>query len=442
MPRRLALLLLLGLTASLWAVPEPDPDEVEAARRRYAQWRRHPEQLAQLRQNWQSFRAQNAARREQILTLDHELYLEPFPEKAQLWNALERYTEWLERLPEKDRQAVQQAPSKAARLTLIQELRDREWMKGQPKAIRAQWDQLQGKARSAFVRQKRQEERQRHLAWQMASRFWNELETRQALPARLEDLPPDVQKYVKEVLQPMLEQAEKDQLKKAEGNWPTYPLTLVEIADRHPPALPGANGPRTIAELPDFVQARIKTKGGGVPKLLAKAEGHWPDFAMAVTEFVEKRAAVPFPYEFWPHSYNGLQPAMQKFVDETLKPVLTSDEKLTLLHCAPKWPDYPQCIQKLARAHHLQPPWFTLPAARWEPAKYRLHKEGRVQGYPELPPVLLRDFALYRLDAEELARLKLSPSDPKSWQRLTEAYFQQRQHDLARQREREQKAAP
>src|SRR5947209_1656265 len=139
MPRRISLLLLLGLAASLWAVPEPSADELEAARHRYVQWRRHPEELAKLQANWQQFLALPPERREQILHLDHELHEESSSSQARLWNALEKYADWLRQLSEADRKAIKQASSKASRLEIVRELRDREWMKGQPRVRREQW---------------------------------------------------------------------------------------------------------------------------------------------------------------------------------------------------------------------------------------------------------------------------------------------------------------
>jgi hypothetical protein len=443
MKRHLALLLLFALSASLWAVPEPTPDEVEAARQRYEQWRHHPDKLGRLRQNWQSFLALPAERREQVLQLDHDLHDESLSAQTRLWNVLERYTDWYVHLPEPARQALQSAPDKASRLVLIREMRDRDWMKRQPRALREQWAKLQGKAHVDFVAQLRQEERQRHFEWQMASRFWKELEYNKQLPARLDTMPLEVQRYVRDILQPMLEPAEQESLKKAEGNWPAYPLTLVELADRHPPALPGPNGPRRIEELPEDLRNRIsKMKDKLVHKSLDRARGRWPDFALAVLELTRTKNRLPLQHELWPQDYYDLLPPMQKFVKETLPSVLSSDELRQLVSCEKRWPDYPQLVQKLAQAHHLQPPWHSVPevpSASWDPALYRLQRD---QGYPEVAAVKLRQFALYELDPADRARLHLSPMDPSSGHRLKEAYFKHRQEELKKLRQQDARKSP
>ena len=45
----------------------------------------------------------------------------------------------------------------------------------------------------------------------------------------------------------MLSPQEKERLAQAEGKWPEFPRTLVELADKHPPALPGVLGHKSIA---------------------------------------------------------------------------------------------------------------------------------------------------------------------------------------------------
>jgi hypothetical protein len=442
MKRHLAIVLLFTLTASLWAVPDPGAEEIDAARQRYAQWRRHPDKLARLRQYWQSFLALPAERREQILHFDQSLHEEPSTSQARLWNVLERYTDWYNHLSDQDRQKLQAEPDKSKRLALIREMRDSEWMKGQAKAVRVEWAAHTGKARADFVTKLRQEERQRHLEWQMASRFWKKLETHEPLPARAEDLPQEVQKYVRDILLPMLEPAELERLKKSEGSWPAYPMLLVELADRHPPALKGPHGPTRIEDLPEPLRDRIyKMKDKAVHKFLDHAKGRWPEFGTAVADLVARNKNWPptLPQnELWPQDHTGLKPPMQKFVMEILPAVLTNDEKLKLLHCPKSWPEYPQLIQQLAQAHHLQPPWHSVPeAAGWDPSNYRLHRDSRGQGYPEVPAVQLRQFALYELDPAARAQLNLSPTDPMSGHRLKEAYFKHRQEEMKKLRQME-----
>jgi hypothetical protein len=387
MPRRatLALIAFLALLAApLLAVPEPSADELQASRARLERWRKHPEQLARLRHDLQEFLTLPEDRREQLLQLDHDLHQESSQAQARLWSVLERYTEWLDRLSEADRRAVETAPDKAAKLAEIRGLRDRDWMKGQPRALREQWAKLKGKERSDFVQKLRQEERQRRKDWQVATRFWKELEGKKTLPARLTDLLDDPDKEIRtlspvlfnEYLMPMLSADEKARLKKAEGTWPGYMQTLIEIADRHPFALPGLEGPRYFHELPQLVQQRFtfpKTKDH--PQKIKAAEGRWPQFAAAVVEQNRQREKkqtqnLPLPHELWAYNYQCLLRPMQEYVDKVLRPALTEDEKLRLLHASGNWPQYPQAIQELAQAHHLPaPPWQTAlpgPRERWD----------------------------------------------------------------------------
>ena len=97
-----------------------------------------------------------------------------------------------------------------------------------------------------FVAKLRQESRLRREQWVIAQRFWKELETKKELPCRLSDFSDKVKSYVKDYLLPKLTEDEKKQLTGAEGRWPDYPLALVEIASKHPSALP----PLRSEELP------------------------------------------------------------------------------------------------------------------------------------------------------------------------------------------------
>ena len=365
--------LLCLLAAPLLAIAEPTPEELEQNRRKLEEWRKVPEQMQRLRKEAKAFFDLPEEQRKRILSIERGLYNEIPAEQARLQNVMDRYADWLDKLDDKDRARVKEAPDAKTRLALIRELRDQEWMRYQPKAHRDQVAELKGEARVELIKKLRQEERKRRFEWQIASRFWKELENKVALPTRLTDFGNDVNIYVSEYLRPMLSKEEKDRLDKAQGQWPLFPLTLVELADKHPPALPGAHGPKTFAELPAEVQKRVKLKGLPFKKLRA-FEGQWPAFA---TELVKqhitiaqatKNAPAPFPYELWAWNRSCLSPAMQEFEDRLFK-MLDIDGKHRLTGAEGKWPDFPVALQELARKHNLQPPWQSLPSnqrERWD----------------------------------------------------------------------------
>jgi hypothetical protein len=359
------------LVAPLPLLAEPSAEELEQNRRKLQEWRKNPEQYQQLQKDAKAFFALPEDQQTRILALDQDLRRESAAQQARLGSVVSRYVDWLERLDEKDRQRVKDAPDKQARLAVIRDLRDQEWMKGQPRALRDQFAALTGNARAELVKKLRVEDRQRRVEWQIASRFWKELEKGSQLPCRLSDFPNDVNNYFTEYLQHMLTKEERDRLDKAQGQWPLFPVTLVELADKHPPALLGPEGPRYFKELPAEVQKRFFKGAKGAPKALKLAEGKWPDFAHAVILAAGKKNANPFAFELWAWGRSCLSPPMQEFVDRKLFKALDIDEKYRFTTAEGKWPDYPDAIQELARKHNLQVPWQTLPGARERWDNYR-----------------------------------------------------------------------
>lgn len=421
------------LAAPLCAFPEPTDEEMTANRASLEEWRKHPEQLARLRRDVRAFLALPEARQEQLLKFDLDLREQPAAAQARLMNLLERYTLWLEHLSESDRQALEAAADKTARLALIRALRDKEYMLTQPRTVRDQWNALPAPAQADFVRKTRTEERQRRQEWQVARRFWKQLTGQQYLPVRAADLKEPDREGVNDYLMPLLSEEERQRLKKAEGNWPAYPTILVELADLHPFALPGTDGPRQFNKLPKAVQDRFKSKINNPfaankthQSLLSAAEGKWPEFPRAVTTVNKQYMKSPLPRELWACNFKSLLPPMQEYVDKTLKPVLTDKEKWRLEEADEKfqWPEYPLAIKELAKLHELPaPPWAT--ALSRDPEAWADYRAVNLSELPEVSRQALRDFALYKLNPQEREKLKLNPRDPKSWQRLIESYHKE-----------------
>jgi len=311
-------------------------------------------------------------RRQKIINFDQKLNEGDTPQQNHLRIVMDRFVHWFDKLEPMDRQRIQNAPEPIDRLAVIRELRDRDWMASQPKVRREQFARLSGEAKKDFIKKLRAEERERRQEWQMAKRFWKELEKGTLLHSRLSDFPTEVVVFVNEYLKPTLSKAEEDRLDQAEGKWPLYPLTLVELADKHPPALPGPNGPKSFAELPTDVKNKLKNKKGIFPPKLANAENHWPEFAIAVSNFTSGKNNFILPNELWPWGYACLSAPMKEFLDKKLN--LNDDDKKFLKIAEGKWPEYPLAIQEIARKYNLQPPWHALPGSRERWDNYRLNR--------------------------------------------------------------------
>jgi hypothetical protein len=370
--KRLGWAVILMLSAPVLVLADLGPEEMDQNRRQLEEWRQQPEHVRRLRMNAKFFFGLAEERRQKIERLDRDLHKETVANQARLARVMDRYADWLDQQDEKDRQRIKDALDKNARVAIIKEIRGREWMKYQPKALRDQYERLEGPAGTEFVAKLRLEERQRRLEWRIAARFWKELEKGVPLPSRLADFSADVHVYVTEYLRPILSKEEQERLEKAQGQWPLYPLTLVELADRHPPALPGEKGPKSFAELPAEVRNKFKLKNGNYPPKLLKAERHWPGFAVAIANYSSGKKFFILPHELWAWGHSCLSRQMQEFVEDKLNKAMDNDDKLRLIRAEGKWPDFPTAIQEIAQKHNLPVPWHTLPGNRERWDRYRL----------------------------------------------------------------------
>jgi hypothetical protein len=393
--------LTLFAATALWAAGEPTAEELEQNQRRVEALRKQPDLIARLRENLQAFEKLKDKKKHAVLQLDQDLHELAANKQARYWNVLERYADWLEHLRKEDLQLIKDAPDAAARLAVIKDLRDREWMQGQPKAYRLEWEKLQGEARGQFVAKLRLDERQKHQRWVISQRFWKELESQKTLPCRLSDFavevkgkvkdkeaPKTVNKveiYVNDYLKPYMTAQEEEQLKEAEGRWPDYPVVLVEIASRRTPALPPQTKElRKFDDLPRPIKKALTEIKGKESKKAAKSfhqlDGS-SDFARRLVELAAnpKDNKLPFEHEYLASNPASLQKPMKKFWDEDLVPAVKkdNDDLRKLTSSEGKWPDFPLAIQELARKHSLTPPWHILPDPdKWHWDRYRTRNQG------------------------------------------------------------------
>src|SRR5262245_24398398 len=128
----LALMLFLPLLA--WA--DAAQVEEDQNRRQFETWRQDPAHLQRLRRDAKAFFALSEEDRQRIARFDRELHQEDQAEQARLKGVMDRYNQWLARLPETDRENIKKAAETEKRLTVIGDLRDQEWMQQQSKVRR------------------------------------------------------------------------------------------------------------------------------------------------------------------------------------------------------------------------------------------------------------------------------------------------------------------
>ena len=381
--RILATAALALLAPALFGNPPTDNADLDR-REQLAKLRvTDPTQYARLRHNLAVFLALPPERQEALRKLERAVQDTPAADRANLEKVNERYNEWLDKLPAADRQSVLAAPDRKTRLQRVRDIRERQWVQRLPKAQADKLAKTPEAERPELIKKWRQDELDERLDWQIAQRRENwdhALRNPGAVPVRPDLLPEDIREAFDKNLKPLLSKTEEKQLKDAEGKWPRYPRTLVELADSHPAIVLGPIGPTTIKDLPfsPFAHGALEKEKNlkAQRDKLKDAEGKWPEFAVAWRELSRapggKKMFTPPPARFMPSRPQDFTPEIRHFIDKKLVPALDDDEAAALRQLEDKWPAYPQKVVELARKHNLQVPtspsrFDVLDRYRWRP---------------------------------------------------------------------------
>src|SRR5205807_1635995 len=124
-----SVLLLVGLP--LLALADGG-DDLERNRKMLEKARSDPQHYARLIQELQAFLALPEERQKELRKLDRDLHDEDSATYARLQRVLERYSNWLLRLPETERKQLESTTDLKERLRLIKEIRQRQWISRLP----------------------------------------------------------------------------------------------------------------------------------------------------------------------------------------------------------------------------------------------------------------------------------------------------------------------
>src|SRR5438034_7656031 len=123
------LLLAMPGTAPPSETTAPDAardDALASNARQLEKWRKDPEHAARLQRDLNAFWALSPERRARLRKLDQDLHQEDSATQTRLWDVLERYHSWVERLPEEERRRVESASDWRQRLEVVKQLREQE----------------------------------------------------------------------------------------------------------------------------------------------------------------------------------------------------------------------------------------------------------------------------------------------------------------------------
>jgi hypothetical protein len=176
------LVLGLGLTIPFLTAAEPSGEPsattLAANRRLLDRWRADADHFARLQRDLAAFRGLSEEKQGKLRRLDHDLQAKEAATQTRLWRVMHRYADWLERLPENQRNRIDAAATSDERLQIIRDLRDREWLNRLPRAVREQVEKRISQAKpdekADVLAKARASERQRRQDWQLPPRLMDE----------------------------------------------------------------------------------------------------------------------------------------------------------------------------------------------------------------------------------------------------------------------------
>jgi len=365
--RRLLFIVMAAACTSLALAALPGAD-VEENRKILRDWQANkPEEYARIRKNYQRFRGLPPAEVERIRKLDSDLYKDALKQER-LGRVLEEYSAWLMRLQEGDRARIQSAASREDKLRIIREIKDREWFKQLPRAYHEQYAAAKTeKERQDLIRRWRQQEKEFDDQWADTHLFWSgPPNKRPFFPLGQQAFWKEIFDFVRVKLYPMLDETERDQLEKnirdfEQGTNPGSAFVLLktihDLSERHP-VLSLQPKYTNFKSLPPEYQRALER----VPKFILRdlSENRWPQYPLGVTMKLRQAKMQP-PMQLGPANSRDISDGVDKWVQKELWPRLSESEKSRLRHAEGKWPDYPQALHELAKAHRLAIPEMSLP---------------------------------------------------------------------------------
>jgi hypothetical protein len=169
---RSCLLLLPMLAFLVAATPSEegtsgasDAAYLERNRQLLQKWKADPEHYARLQRDLRDFWALPESKRRQIRQLDRAFHELDAKTQKRLWKAAERYTAWLERLPEAERQRIEEAKDTQERLQVIRAIREQQWIERLPRKVREDLLKLPPAERAAQIASLHKQERQHRQLW-------------------------------------------------------------------------------------------------------------------------------------------------------------------------------------------------------------------------------------------------------------------------------------
>jgi hypothetical protein len=394
---------VLAVAVPALAVADTSDDELRTNRQLLSKWRGDPEHYSRLKRDYQALQKLPPEKREQLRALDRDLHDEDADTQTRLGRVLDRYTYWLDHLPETDRARVEAAEIGVERLRIVKDLHEKEWIAHLARADQEHLRSVPADKRLGLIAELRQEERTRRREWQFAALHMEDPDSRSGKPASFNELPPDSKLYVSKTLVPMLRWVEKTRLRDASGKWPDYARTIYELSQEHasvkiPPGVwQGPINPMSFAKddlppelkslmdasfvdpkkLREFKDREFRERGLEKSdlkhiRLLRETREKWPDFAFAVNEIVNaKKLSLKKP--LGPCKLEDFDKLVQQFYGNRMAQGaqrLSPEEIASLEKARGTWPQYPLLFMELARKHKLSVPGTYLggPPEIWKAA--------------------------------------------------------------------------
>ena len=314
-------------------------------------------------------------RQQQLRQLDEELETIASPVQEHLLSVLERYSVWLDRLPDDYRKEILSAPAAPERLDAVRRVKERTWRKSLPQLLQEKIQAAEGPNRERELIAAKKQDTERRRIWELARRDWANLKNdRKPWPFETDETAKPVQDFVDKQFKSRLKPEEWRDLDESRQDatptagyfaWLNYGAKLHRAAESHPSLPESANGKviRTANDLPvEFVKQINKAVGIGGRRLLLNhpAAGKWPDFAEVVwKEAIELKVPIRFP--LGPSKPEDYPSAVKIFCEGPLAEKLDAKDRDELRKLEGNWPDHPRRMIELAKKHDLAVPGVTLP---------------------------------------------------------------------------------